>query len=312
MSTSSAGSRLYRKTYDKFRGVDFSTDPTQVSDTRSPICQNLVSDLAGFPEKRLGWRTLFTLGGRVNGLFRLGDDYIAHAGTNLYAWTDGGATGIYAYMNDARSRAFVHNGKLYILDGMNYLVVTKDGTYGVSSVRGFIPTTVIGAPAAGGGTAFEAVNLLSPRRKNSMFGDGHSFLFHLDGKKIDRVHSVKVEGVSYSVGSWERTNCDIQFTTDSLLSRVILKAGGVQYILVDSEGQEVTPPASGAVVKCTLTAEKSEDYYLARVAASDGALVDCATSGGVYVLSSTKYLPNNENGTVNLPCLHPNIREAGG
>ena len=62
--------KSYTKTYDAFRGVDFSTDPTQVADARSPYAVNLVSDLAGFPEKRLGWRTLATLvDERINGLF---------------------------------------------------------------------------------------------------------------------------------------------------------------------------------------------------------------------------------------------------
>ena len=31
-----AATKTYQRTYDKFRGVDFSTDPTQVADFRSP------------------------------------------------------------------------------------------------------------------------------------------------------------------------------------------------------------------------------------------------------------------------------------
>lgn len=82
--------KRYHKAYSKFRGVDFSTDPTQVSDSRSPLCQNLISDLAGFPEKRLGWRTLFTIDAPVNGLFHAvlasGAEYfIVHSGTKLYS-----------------------------------------------------------------------------------------------------------------------------------------------------------------------------------------------------------------------------------
>ena len=161
--------KRYHKAYSKFRGVDFSTDPTQVSDSRSPLCQNLISDLAGFPEKRLGWRTLFTIDAPINGMFFAvfesgAEKFIVHGGTKLYTWTDAGATLIYSNMNNARSTAFSHDGKLYILDGQSYLVATETGdTVGVASVsaNAFTPTTVIGAPAAGGGTPFEAVNMLT-------------------------------------------------------------------------------------------------------------------------------------------------------
>lgn len=50
--------------------MDFSTDPTQVADFRSPYAENLISDLAGFPEKRPGWRTLLTVANeRINGIY---------------------------------------------------------------------------------------------------------------------------------------------------------------------------------------------------------------------------------------------------
>lgn len=89
--------------------------------------------------------------------------------------TDTGAAELYDGMNNARSTAFSHDGKLYILDGQSYLVATETGdTVGVTPVSeyAFTPTTVIGAPAAGGGTPFEAVNLLTGKRINSMVGDG--------------------------------------------------------------------------------------------------------------------------------------------
>lgn len=297
---------LYRKRYDKFRGVDFSTDPTQVSDTRSPLCQNLISDLAGFPEKRTGWRTLFTLTDAINGLFRFGDVFICHAGTKLYTFDDTTATEIYAYMNDARSTAFSHGGNLYILDGADYKVITQNNdAYSVSSVIGFTPTTVIGAPAAGGGTTFEAVNLISPKRINSMIGDNHSFLFQLDTSKLDKINSVKVEGVAYTVGAWTRTNCDIEFEADAQLTgdTVQITAGGREYTLVDSGGTAILPSTISAedTVKCTLTTDKygETDYYQAVVHTSETApVVTCATDSNKYVLASTKYLPNNENGTV--------------
>ena len=49
--------------YNRFRGVDFSTDPSLVDASRSPLCTNIVADSGGMPEKRCGWETLHTLTG---------------------------------------------------------------------------------------------------------------------------------------------------------------------------------------------------------------------------------------------------------
>ena len=81
--------RLYQKEYTQFRGVDFSTDPTQVADYRSPYALNLISDLAGFPEKRVGWRKILDTGKRINGIhhavFASGASMrFVHAGNTLY------------------------------------------------------------------------------------------------------------------------------------------------------------------------------------------------------------------------------------
>ena len=49
---------VYTKRYSQFAGVDFSTDPAKIADSRSPHAVNLISDAGGYPEKRVGWRTL--------------------------------------------------------------------------------------------------------------------------------------------------------------------------------------------------------------------------------------------------------------
>jgi hypothetical protein len=258
----------HTRQYDRFRGVDFSTDPAKVDRSRSPYAQNVVSDAGGYPEKRPGWAVLQTItgGSAVNGLHFFVTSggtliCVAHVGTKLYTWDeeattvtlevtgtatsdgdisisldgadpvviavlttddlagiaakiaageyegwtaaadgaevtftaavpgdkadpvfDGGTTGatattamhaptsIYASMADAKSVSFVHNGKLYLLDGAHYLVY--DGTNPVAAVTGYIPTTVIGRAPSGGGTVLEPVNLLAAGRKNSFIGDG--------------------------------------------------------------------------------------------------------------------------------------------
>ena len=64
-----SGTVLRTKKYERFRGVDFSTDPALVDDTRSPWAPNMIADRGGMPEKRPGWRTLEQFGARVNGIF---------------------------------------------------------------------------------------------------------------------------------------------------------------------------------------------------------------------------------------------------
>ena len=191
------------KEYSRFKGVDFSTDPTQVADGRSPYAVNLISDLAGFPEKRAGWRTLHQSEGAVNGLFYavINDvaRFIAHIGTKLYLWTDDTLTEIAGTMADAKSSAFAHGGKLYLLDGAKYQVLTDvDGVLTLTSVADgecFVPTTVIGAKPDGSGTAFEAVNLLTPKRINSFAGDGETKEYHLDATELDETPiTATVEG----------------------------------------------------------------------------------------------------------------------
>lgn len=252
---------LYSKKYSKFRGVDFSTDPTQVNDSRSPLCQNLISDLAGFPEKRTGWRTLQTVAAPVNGLFYVvfasgTGMFIAHGGTKLYTWTDSTEpVEIYTSMNNARSTAFAHKGKLYILDGAHYLVCTESGgtvTVALVSANAFIPTTVIGAPAAGGGTAFEAVNLLTPSRINSMVGDGTSKTFHLDSQNLDAVDSVKVEGVLKTAGTDYTVNLTagtVTFTTAPAVS-----SGGAGLDNVVIKFRKTVTGYADKINKCTIAA----------------------------------------------------------
>ena len=46
-----------RKSYKRFRGVDYSTDETQIDDGRSPRAVNVIADEGGAPERRWGWRT---------------------------------------------------------------------------------------------------------------------------------------------------------------------------------------------------------------------------------------------------------------
>lgn len=181
------GAGITRTRYAAFRGADFSTDPSLVESCRSPLCTNIVADGGGMPQKRLGYRTVQSLGDTVYGLF--GAEFggtvkrLAHAGTKLYAWADDGTPAVLlSGLPRRKSRAVFLAGKLWIVTGGGFY--SYDGTEAkrVSASGAYVPTTTITRSPSGGGVSYEAVNLLTPYRKNAFQTDGKSVKFTLDGE----------------------------------------------------------------------------------------------------------------------------------
>lgn len=189
------GAGITRTRYAAFRGADFSTDPSLVESCRSPLCTNIVADGGGMPQKRLGYRTVQSLGDTVYGLF--GAEFggtvkrFVHAGTKLYAWADDGTPAVLlSGLPRRRSRAVFLAGKLWIVTGGGFY--SYDGTEAkrVSASGAYVPTTTITRSPSGGGVSYEAVNLLTPYRKNAFQTDGKSVKFTLDGE-IDASGAVR-------------------------------------------------------------------------------------------------------------------------
>lgn len=189
------GAGITRTRYAAFRGADFSTDPSLVESCRSPLCTNIVADGGAMPQKRLGYRTVQSLGDTVYGLF--GAEFggtvkrLAHAGTKLYAWADDGTPAVLlSGLPRRKSRAVFLAGKLWIVTGGGFY--SYDGTEAkrVSASGAYVPTTTITRSPSGGGVSYEAVNLLTPYRKNAFQTDGKSVKFTLDGE-IDASGAVR-------------------------------------------------------------------------------------------------------------------------
>ena len=189
------GAGITRTRYAAFRGADFSTDPSLVESCRSPLCTNIVADGGGMPQKRLGYRTVQSLGDTVYGLF--GAEFggtvkrLAHAGTKLYVWADDGTPAVLlSGLPRRKSRAVFLAGKLWIVTGGGFY--SYDGTEAkrVSASGAYVPTTTITRRPSGGGVSYEAVNLLTPYRKNAFQTDGKSVKFTLDGE-IDASGAVR-------------------------------------------------------------------------------------------------------------------------
>ncbi len=207
--------------YATFRGADFSTDPSLVDSTRSPLCTNIIADGGGMPQKRVGWRVLHELTGRVNGLF-IGTfggtrKTLAHVGTKLYSWDDSDTAPVQLLtgLPDHRSRAAYLAGKLWIVTGGGFY--SYDGSTAekvCGSAGAYIPTTVITRLPTGGGVSYEDVNMLTPYRKNAFQTDGSAKTFTLDGE-IDDTGDVTcwVWGAEVTPQSIDRANGTVTFTT---------------------------------------------------------------------------------------------------
>lgn len=203
--------------YKGFKGVDFSTDPTQVDDKRSPWAPNLVSDFGGNPEKRLGWRTLFTIEAPVNGMWRAvvkgTQTYVVHGGTKLYKWEPGKDPAVIREgIHSGHGTAFGMNDKLWILTGGEFLVYDGDEVKNVSDVA-YVPTTTISANPAGGGTGYEEVNLIGRKRKNSFLADGAAKVYQLDTTGIDEVIKITVDDKDVTEFTVNKELGQITFTT---------------------------------------------------------------------------------------------------
>ncbi len=211
------------KVYQRFRGLDLSTDQTQIDDSRSPKMVNMISDSGGYPEVRVGWRTIHTFsgGGRVNSIYPFTLDgikqKIVHVGTRLVrlvANAQGGYDEItlLSGLNDQISNGLYFGGDLWILTGKEF--IRYDGIHAkkVQDIA-YVPTTSIGCSPTGGGTAFEKVNLLTPMRKNTFVANGTAKEFVVDTGSIDSGSTVKAwlnekeitSGISFNAGSGKVT-----------------------------------------------------------------------------------------------------------
>ena len=204
-----SSAKVTKKTtvYSAFKGVDYSVDPALVERSRSPYAPNLISDIGGMPEKRLGWRTICSLDSPINGIFggEVGgnDVIIVHGGGKLYKITN--TDGEISYevikegINNAKSTAFFMSeygddgvtSKLYILTGAEYLVYDGTDVKNVSE-NAYIPRILISRRPNGGGTPFESVNLIGTARREDFLGNDSDKVFHLSSDNIDSIEKVEV------------------------------------------------------------------------------------------------------------------------
>ena len=299
--------------YNKFKGVDFSTDPSQIDNARSPWAPNLISDAGGNPEKRPGWRTLFSVESPVNGLFSGVIDgetvFLVHGGTKLYKWDESGAAQLYEGLNNAKSSAFFMNGRIWILTGREYLVCgmfdnpeyvkpeegettdLPEKTLQVKDVAeiAYTPTTIIARAPTGGGTVFESVNLLSPKRKNKFLTTSEK-TYQLDSTDIKSVDKVVLNDTEKTAGT--------DYTVDLAKGTVTFAAA------------MPNPPVAGQD-NLEITFQKEVEGYADRIKkCSLSGLYGVGTSDRAFLTGNPEYPNQDWRSGINDPSYFPDLNYA--
>lgn len=191
-----------KRQYSNLAGVDFKNEESLVDLNRSPDALNVYIDYeneGNCIRTRPGYKELGKFNGKINGMYIYNTTtMLVHSGTKLYLWDNFPSVPenpkvLFESMNDEESCFFIFEDKLYINDGLNYLVY--DGTLKNVSDIAFIPTTTIGRSPSGGGTMYQDVNLLQAKRINMFTADGTSKDYYLDATEIDSVNEVYVNNV---------------------------------------------------------------------------------------------------------------------
>ena len=99
---------------------------------------------------------------------------------------------------DVPTTFFGFSGKLYLLNGQEYLVWDGDGY--VDTVEGYVPLVSTAIAPGGGGTTVENVNCLTGKRRCRFSADGTSKDFHLPETGLLSVDSIVIGTETATVG----------------------------------------------------------------------------------------------------------------
>ena len=219
-------SQRYSAVVETFRGVDLNNSPSNVDKSRSPAAPNMIRDQVGKVRKRMGYATMLTApgGAAINGVHRLKDTTLIHAGTKLYrlAESTAGAWSLTAVgsMANARSRSFVFDEKLYLMDGTVYRVY--DGTtLKAVSAEATVPTIIISRRPNGGGQSYQGLNLLGTKWTESFLGTEKDTVYQLTTTGLAAT-AVTAKLLSQS-GDWVDKTEGTDFTVDRTKGTVTFK-----------------------------------------------------------------------------------------
>lgn len=179
-----------------------------------------------------------------NGLNALDNTYYPDNRTNFEDYIE--YISIYEQMNDHMSVGVPYGNKLYLLDGMTYLVFASGSVQPVSN-NAYIPTIIIGRSPNGGGTPYESINLLQNKWIEQFLSDGVSTEYQLTTTDLDDT-AVTCEKLQ-SDGTWKRIT---GFTVD--------RENGIVIFTSAIEGSPIT-----GVDNVKITASKVRNGYAEKI-----------------------------------------------
>lgn len=93
---------------------------------------------------------------------------------------------------NGKANIFYFGTKVYVMSGVEYK--SFDGTT-FENVVGYVPKIFIGTPAAGGGTAYENINLLNGKKHQTFNADGIAKDFKIAEREVNSIDAVYVNKV---------------------------------------------------------------------------------------------------------------------
>lgn len=279
-----------KRQYANLAGVDFKNDESIVSLERSPNSLNVYRDYSGEGnciQTRPGYRNLAQFEGRINGIYIYNSTTaLVHAGSRLYLWNNFPSIPeepeiLLETMNDSKSAFFIFDDKLYINDGINYLVY--DGELKKVSDNAYIPTTTISRKPLGGGEIYQDINLLQPRRINQFVADGVSTEYYLDATEVDSIDEVYVNDVLIT-----------DYTVSLILGKVIFNTAPEKPGIDDMDNVTIVFSKSVAgyidrIAKCTISQVFDNRVFFTGNPSYPNALFHCELENPAYISDLSYY-----------------------
>lgn len=265
---------------DKFLGCDFTSSPSSIDENHGSECKNFIRYMPGKIRKRMGYEAICKGSGSAYAIWKWdNNNYIVHIGTTMYhigrnvttgeldfSVVTSGTDTVYSQsiknsnnvkkVFTAQKYAFIRSNEIALIFGNGELYFYTGGSkvYTVSDYPDvYIPTVTISKKPQGGGTSYEAFNLLNTKFEESFYtsaDDSSETEYHLSFTNLASVESVEVMD---SNGDWHTKTA----TTDYSVN---LEAGTVTF--VTAPGQS---PSEGED-NVRIIASKSFSGYFNRIA----------------------------------------------
>lgn len=255
-------SQRFSAVVETFRGVDLNNSPSNVDKSRSPAAPNMIRDQVGKVRKRMGYTTKATApeGAAIHGVHHLMDETLIHAGSKLYRLVKA-ADGTWSLteigaMANSRSRSFVFDQKLYLLDGTTYQVYDGETLTAVADSAA-VPTIIISRRPNGGGQSYEGLNLLGKKWTESFLGTKDDKTYQLTTKELsDDPVTAKVLDAN---GNWVDKVENTDFTVDRAKGTVTFTTAPGESPVTGQDNVQITACKVregylDAINKCTIAA----------------------------------------------------------